>query len=337
MRESERREAGSDLLRAGAVGTIPAEFRDYGVYGLRVRSAIDLQDWPAPAPGEPDVIVEEEAVWTPTFDGAPFTARSAYESGEVRGEVRGVGSFTATASRIRVARESGARPEDVRLYVTGAMFGAVLHLRGVLPLHASCVAVDGVGVAFAAPSGSGKSTLVAALLRRGAVFVSDDICALRSDAAGGIRVWPGASRLKLDEPGMSALDGTPDGLEPAGGDRGKYHVPVSATVSAPAPVPLSHVFLLGFGDGDVRVERLGGLDAISALVDETYVLGCAAALGLSKQVFRMAAEASRSLTVSRLIRPRGLAHLDAVVDRIQREVCSPVTVAASDDTRTGAA
>jgi hypothetical protein len=34
----------------------------------------------------------------------------------------------------------------------------------------------------------------------------------------------------------------------------------------------------------------------------------------------MAADASRRLAVSTLIRPRGLAHLDTVVDRIEREV-----------------
>jgi hypothetical protein len=213
------------------------------------------------------------------------------------------------------------------------MFGVVLHQRGVYALHASCVAIDGVGLAFAGPSGSGKSTLVAALLRRGATFVSDDICALALDPPAAPRVWPGASRLKLDLPGMSALDTAldtaPPTLEPAGGDRGKYHVPVPATAGGTSPVPLSHVFLLGFGDGDVRVEPLRGLYAVSALIDETYLLGMAAALGRSEELFRKAADVSRTLTVSRLVRPHGLAHLDAVIDRIE--------VAARERTRDGGA
>jgi hypothetical protein len=321
MSESTPAEGEHDGVRASAAdGEVVAGRRDVSVYGLRVRSDIELADWPSAAPGEPDVVVRAEPEWTPTFEGSPFTARSVYVDGEVRSEVRGVGRFTATATHMTVAPESGARPEDVRLYVTGAMFGAVLHQRGLFPLHASCVAIDGVGVSFAGTSGSGKSTLVGALLRRGAAFVSDDICVLTSGASGEVRVWPSASRLKLDPHAMTTLDGRPERLEPAGGDRGKFHVPVSAQPTAAGPVPLSRVYLLGFGDGPVRIERLSGLDAISALVDETYVLACAAALGLSQQVFRHAAQAARSLTVSRLIRPRGLDHMDAVVERIRDDV-----------------
>lgn len=299
---------------------VMASPRDVSVYGLRVRSDIDLVDWPDAAPGEPDVIVRAEPLWTPTFEGPPFSARSVYVDGEVRSEVLGVGRFTATATHMTVAPEAGAKPEDVRLYITGAMFGAVLHQRGLFPLHASCVAIDGRGVAFAGASGIGKSTLVGALLRRGATFVSDDICVLAPGEKGGVRVWPSASRLKLDPHAMTAFDRTADGLEPAGGDRGKFHVPVGDSPGA-APVPLSRVYLLRFGDEEsVRLERLTGLEAISALVDETYVLACAAALGLSQQVFRHAAQASRSLTVSRLIRPRGLDHMDAIIDCIRRDV-----------------
>lgn len=321
MSESTRRE--SELAADARPGAVGGEgegaggFRDVGMHGLRVRTAIDLPGWPEPPPGEPDVTIVEEAASTPTFEGAPFTSRATYVDGEVRAEVRGVGQFRATATSLRVAPEAGAKPEDIRLYVTGAMFGVVLHQRGVYALHASSVAIDGVGLAFAGPSGSGKSTLVAALLRRGATFVSDDICALALEAPGGPRVWPGASRLKLDLPGMSALDTAPSALEPAGGDRGKYHVPVAAAAGGTSPVPLAHVFLLGFGDGDVRIEPLSGLYAVSALIDETYLLGMAAALGRSEELFRKAADVSRTLTVSRLIRPHGLAHLDAVVDRIE--------------------
>jgi hypothetical protein len=79
------------------------------------------------------------------------------------------------------------------------------------------------------------------------------------------------------------------------------------------------VYLLSFGTGPARLEPLAGLDAISALVDETYVLSFAAALGLTSQIFQKAAELSRTLMVKRLIRPRGFEHVEAVLDLIERD------------------
>src|SRR4051794_40356062 len=43
-------------------------------------------------------------------------------------------------------------------------------------LHASCVAVDGLGVLIRGPSGSGKSDLALRLIDDGAELVADDYC-----------------------------------------------------------------------------------------------------------------------------------------------------------------
>ena len=301
-----------------------ARWDDVAMYGLRVRSAVPLPEWPAASSGEPEVVILRGPPSPPTFEGATYNARATFSDGAVHLEVRGVAKYSAEGgSSIHVAPEADAKTEDVRLYLSGAMFGVILHQRGILPMHASCVALDGHGVAFAAPSGSGKSTLVAALLGRGATFVSDDICALTAVHEGEVRVWPGAPRMKLDESGIAGLQGARTGtLEPAGGNRGKYHVRVQEAPVSTAPLPLSRVYLLEAGEGQPRLERLHGLQAISALVDETYMLSYATALGFSEQVFRSAAQLSRALTVSRLIRPRGFEHFDAVLDLIDRDVGS---------------
>ena len=78
--------------------------------------------------------------------------------------------------------------------------------------------------------------------------------------------------------------------------------------------------MIGRGDAETAEDRPGsGLDAISALVDDTYFLMYAAGLGLNTRVFRLAADISRSLVVSRLTRPRGLEHMPAVMDLIARD------------------
>lgn len=59
--------------------------------------------------------------------------------------------------------------------------------RGLHPLHAACVALEGRGVLIAGPSGAGKSTLALALLETGFDFLSDDLVFLAA-TDDGLRV-----------------------------------------------------------------------------------------------------------------------------------------------------
>ena len=85
-------------------------------------------------------------------------------------------------------------------------------------VHATCVAVDGVGVMLRGPSGSGKSDLALRLIDGGAVLVSDDQVALSAgtgEQAGRVIARPPAAIAGLLEV------------------RGIGLLPVSATASAP--------------------------------------------------------------------------------------------------------
>jgi hypothetical protein len=286
-----------------------------------VRSDLDLPDWPSLSAGDPDVTIQLAAPYLPTEEGERHTGQSVVEEGRLTLLVHGVARYAASlGTSIRVEPRPGARPEDVRLYLTGAMMGAILHQRGTFPLHASCVAINGTGVAFAGRSGAGKSTLVATLVGHGAAFVSDDICAMLPYQGGQCLVWPGAARVKLDQQSLAGHATSPSGLAPAGGNRGKFHLSVDGSHEWAKPIPLHTVYLLTDGDGPPRVVPLTGLEAISALVDETYFLGYAAALGLTSQVFRLASTMASALQVNRLIRPRGFEHLPALVRTLHQEV-----------------
>jgi hypothetical protein len=105
-------------------------------------------------------------------------------------------------------------------------------------------------------------------------------------------------------------------LESAGGDRGKFHVPVRTLDVPGEPPPLNAIFLLRDGEGDPRIERLQGLEAVAALVEETYFLRYVVALGLAAPCFRHAGAVARKVRVARLVRPRGFDHLPLLVDLI---------------------
>jgi hypothetical protein len=63
---------------------------------------------------------------------------------------------------IVIERVPGGSDDAVRVFLFGSVFGALLHQRGVLPLHGSAVMPSRGATIFAGPSGSGKSMLAAA-------------------------------------------------------------------------------------------------------------------------------------------------------------------------------
>jgi hypothetical protein len=295
--------------------------QDFAVYGLRVRSELPLRGWPTLDPAEPpDVVIARATLSEPALAGPAFTTRSAIEQGELRLGISGIGRFRAAGgTRIEVDPDPAAKPHDIQRYLTGVVLGTVLQQRGTAPLHASCVALGGQAIAFAGPSGAGKSTVLAALLHRGAGFVSDDICVLAALPDGRFGVRPSAMLTKLDVDALAALERPELAREPAGGTRGKFLVPVGPLQAAARPLPLRRVYLLRDGEGAPRTQRLSGLDAVTALLGETYYLEFAAALGLTALCFRQAAALAHQVQVLRLHRGQGPGSLRAMLDLIEHE------------------
>jgi hypothetical protein len=150
------------------------------------------------------------------------------------------------------AAEGGADIEDGLPFVVGMAFGALLHQRGDLVLHASVVDIGGRAVAFCGVSGSGKSTLAAALDLNGHALVADDICRVTFEQSGRPLAQPDGRRLKLWADATGAL-----GLDERRGPQlrqrfGKYYVkPVGASG---APLPLAALYLLGKARHHVAME-----------------------------------------------------------------------------------
>lgn len=124
----------------------------------------------------------------------------------------------------------------------------VAHLlawRGLIPMHACAVAVDGRAVLIAGSAGAGKSSLAAGMVAAGALMLSDDLSAVRFDPGEGRNpvVLPGRTTIRLGPIVAGWTAGTALEL-PATDTRGK-HV-LSLPMSAPAvPVPLAGVIALG--------------------------------------------------------------------------------------------
>lgn len=294
--------------------------RGYRVYGLAVCSDIELAGWPSAEVREPDVRICLGTVSAPEPPEERYRAAGHVEPGKVLLAVRGVARYSVIGgSTIIVDAESGATPEDVRLYLLGSMFGTLLHQRGKYPLHASAVEINDRGVAFAGPSGAGKSTMVAQLSRRGAHLITDDISVIEPLGEDEVGVWPSVARVKLDLPGLEALNETHRNLGPAGGNRNKFHLPIERRDES-RPIPLRRLYVLQDSPDALWIEPLSGMNATQAVIDETYFLGFVGGLGLTKENFLRAASVARAVKICRLHRPRGFEHLQRVAELVEADI-----------------
>jgi len=104
--------------------------------------------------------------------------------------------------------------EFVPTLVVGIALGYVLHLRGVLCLHAAVFGDAEQAIAVMGNSGSGKSSLAAAMVRGGAKFYSDDLAAVTQTPDGGHRVFQGGLGLRVYPDSAAELLAGDEALEP---------------------------------------------------------------------------------------------------------------------------
>ena len=90
-----------------------------------------------------------------------------------------VGTFRITnGTQIEIHADPQCTPSNLAVYIMGTCMGAVLHQRGFMPLHGSCVTDGKRAILITGDSGAGKSTLAAEFLSRGWKLLTDDVCAV---------------------------------------------------------------------------------------------------------------------------------------------------------------
>lgn len=165
--------------------------------------------------------------------------------------------------------------EDAATYLLGPVMGFVLRLRGILPLHASGIAIDGHAIALIGAPGAGKSTTAAAFAKLGFPILSEDVVAL-TEQENTFWAQPGYPRINLWPASAKALFGADDALPlvtPAWGKR-FLALGENGFRFQGEPLPLAAIYLLGDRDSEAKapsIESLHGMRRFMTLVDNTYV------------------------------------------------------------------
>lgn len=250
------------------MSAVASTSHEYAVFGLKVRSELELPELFANADGDDaDVCISLGKA-----GGAADAAPGIHSDGNALVlVVADVARFRiASGASIVVEPLPGVPERNVRLFLLGSAFGALLHQRGLLPLHANAVEVDGKAVAFMGESGAGKSTLAAWFHDAGYRVLADDVCVIRFDEQGRPAACPGLPRLRLWAEALKATGRDAEGFQRSYvGETvyDKYDVPLPG--HAQAPLPLAAFYVLGRGDR-LSFERLEGSAAADVLFAHTY-------------------------------------------------------------------
>jgi hypothetical protein len=264
------------------------------LYGLTIESPFPLQGALPPALGRarPDVII----VWEPISAWRKI-ALALVEPPDPNGDRPRIGEaadgslcvewrnelqFVIAPANDKIAVI--CRVEKLEFAPTaliGIGMGLLLHRRGVLCLHGSALSINGRTIALLGESGAGKSTAAAALVRAGAVLISDDVVALRQEG-GEFVVESGSTSLRLDEAAKTHLLG--EDLELAAApwvDKLLWNTSVEKlAVDKHDATPLralDAMYFIGRASDEegMRIEpRLPRLRALRELIDAWYPQGC---------------------------------------------------------------
>ena len=295
---------------------------DYRLFGLTIRSEIELPELIPETSGlSPDIIVRKGSL-----------ARSEHLGIRADGnafllEIEDGLAFCIEGGREIIIDASDEVPaRNVRLFLLGSAFGALLHQRGMLPLHANGVEVDGKAVAFMGQAGAGKSTLAAWLHDRGFSLIADDVCVVSFNEDGQPFAAPGLPRLRLWLEALHASGREPAGLErsyvTSAAQMDKFDVAIERNALASKNVPIVALYLLETGE-QFSVRRLEGIEAAEALFAHTYRGSYLAMMKREQFHWESTVKLVRSLPVYRVAREWGLDKMDdqysQLIDHISRE------------------
>jgi hypothetical protein len=278
-------------------------YAHYTAYGLNISSCIPCPEL-SPGLGPPDVTISYGVIpdsLDTTRDKGP-----AYEANpdQLLFSVDGVAKFMVSQGKeILIERAATAEDSEVRLFLLGSAFGALLFQRGLLPLHGSAIEVHGSSVGILADCGLGKSTLAGVFHNRGYRIVADDVCVVSLTEDGLPLVFPGYPQLKLGMDAARKLGKDPESLPRIHPEVEKIALLLKEEFCRD-PLPLRHLYVLETSsNGEFDLEPLNGVERLTAIINNTYRLGFLKGLGVKASHFKQCVAVAKQTPLTRVTRP----------------------------------
>ena len=212
--------------------------------------------------------------------------------------------------------------EDIRLFLLGSAFGALLHERGYLPFHGSVINFKGKGIIFSGVSGSGKSTLAGSFQKRGYLVLSDDVANISMDAEQKPIVHPSYPQIKLWKDSLLKLGGTPEEHRKVRSKLDKYGVLLHSGYFN-ENLPLAAIYIIvALNSGSDQIETITGIEKFNALRKNTYRYTYLSGLDLNARHLMSCTKIAPFIQVKKLTRNTGTFSLDKFTELVENDILS---------------
>ncbi|WP_263784459.1 hypothetical protein [Salinibacter grassmerensis] len=299
----------------------------YSAFGINISSDVRIPELNAKRKGPIHAEIKYGSMESPSLPDRKYSSKVTREGEGFLCYIKSIGGVKVCDDRrIIVSPEKGAEEKGFRFLVSGIAIGLLLHLRGLVTLHASAVVIEGRAVAFVGRSGMGKSTTAAALHSRGHPIITDDLLVL--DTTGGsVQAYPGFPHLKLTpESIVKSVNKDPDRI-PKIDPGGPKHSFEAEKNFVDEPLPLQCMYVLDYKEDENRPngfsapfsEAITGKDACIELVRNSYVGRLLPEEAVTPHHLKRSAEIAQSVPVRRLRREKSLSALSSLAAFIEQE------------------
>lgn len=208
--------------------------------------------------------------------------------------------------------------DDLRVFILGSVFGALMHMRNQLVIHGSAIEYNHQALMFCGPSGSGKSTMAGMFIKHGFSFISDDVCLIKFDTQG-VLVQPSYPQLKLHSDVVKDLNltlpstnkNTPEG------EKEKYFITEQNYLQ---PLVLHNLFILHRNGLSTIIKEVKGSEKFNTLAEQTFRLGFINELKHHSIFFSQLADLASRIKLYNIYYPNDIKKLQQVLQAIIQSV-----------------
>lgn len=292
----------------------------YFVFGLQVQSEILLPELLVSVEiTAPDVII--------TIGETPSRLANCQKKGvtyevakdEFLLDLKDIARFyVSNGNHIIIEPNSKGEERDIRLFLLGSCFGAILHQRKILAMHASAIVHEGKAVLFTGISGAGKSTTANAFRLEGYKMLTDDVCPIQF-VKNKPYALPGYPQSKLWEDALENMNIQFEHLEYIRNGIQKRRLPITDTFMK-KPMEVKALYILqSHNESDVKILKVNDADKFRLIKRMTYRRYLVNGLGIQSFHFMNVSQLANQISIKRLVRPQ-LFSVNEVVTTIRKDL-----------------